>query len=159
MTQMRNVCVWRGNFQVAGVGNSPCPTAPAPLPLYWKEGPVSQGYDELIGDTLALVNAARGAYGKELLNELPDARRGDASDCLYYRALEGLGVTGVSGPTISFDNERTANYIAQLWGTERSGGAGVKAPESFQKVITAFDDGKLNQYAVGSGGLDDDEDA
>lgn len=120
---------------------------------------MSQGYDELIGDTLALVNAARGAYGKELLNELPDARRGDASDCLYYRALEGLGVTGVDGQNISFDNERTANYIAQLWGTTRAGGS-VAAPEPFRKVIKAFDNNELNQYAVGSGGsdLDDDED-
>lgn len=101
-----------------------------------------------LGDTLALVNAARMAFGKEILSELPDSRPGDAADCLYYRALADLGVTGVSDHRISFSDSRKASYIASIWGTTCVDGS-VSAPEQFRRVISRFDQHELPHYETG----------
>jgi hypothetical protein len=98
-----------------------------------------------IGDTLSLVNAARMAFGKEILSELPDSRPGDAADCLYYRALSDLGVTGVGSGTINFDDSRKASYIAAIWGTKCDGST-VTSPQQFQRVISRFDAHELPHY-------------
>lgn len=101
--------------------------------------------DQDLGDTLALVNAARMAFGKEILTDLPDSRPGDSSDCLYYRALSDLGVKGVGGSHIDFDDPRKASYIASLWGTSCEG-TRVKSPGQFNRVISKFDRHQLAHY-------------
>lgn len=99
-----------------------------------------------IGDTLALVNQARMAFGKDILTELPDARPGVSTDCLFYRALADVGCTGVDGyGGITFDDIRKANYIGQMWGAGVDG-ARVKAPGQFKNVISAFDKSGLDHY-------------
>ncbi len=98
-----------------------------------------------IGDTLALVNAARMAFGKDVLTELPDSKPGDASDCLYFRALTDVGVTGVGSDTMNFDSERKASYIASIWGTSCEGTT-VRQPKQFQRVISRFDSHELPHY-------------
>lgn len=96
-------------------------------------------FEQQVGDTLALVNVVRQAFGERPLNELPDAQPGDASDCLYYRALDGVGVVSVGGDgEITFASDRAAGVVAALWGSDRSGRT-VQAPDQFQKVISRFD--------------------
>jgi hypothetical protein len=102
-------------------------------------------YDELVGDTLAMVNVLRQAFGKAALDELPDARPGDASDCLYFRAFGDIGVTGVSGVTASFASERVASAAAALWGTN-SEGPSVTLPHQFRQVIGRFDGHEMSHY-------------
>jgi len=105
-------------------------------------------YDELIGDTLSLVNVLRQALGHAALDELPDAKPGDASDCLYFRAFGDIGVTGVSGHTASFATDRVASAAAALWGTESSGSS-VRLPHQFQDVINEFDSHRMSHYETG----------
>lgn len=102
-------------------------------------------YDEMIGDTLAMVNVVRQAYGKASLTELPDALTGNPSDCLYYRGLQDIGVTEVGGDSMCFSSERTAAVVAELWGVEREGSR-VKHPQQVRKVIGAFDNHNLTHY-------------
>jgi hypothetical protein len=119
---------------------------------------MSQGMDELIGDTLALVNSVRGAFGKELLNELPDATRGQSGDCLYYRALADVGVRSVGGDGVmEFEDERKTNVIASLWGVEKLGDRMVKAPSQFGEVIAAFDNNLLPAYSINYSDEDEEE--
>lgn len=106
------------------------------------------GQDELIADSLALVNVVRRAFGVEALNEFPEATRGDAGDCLFYRALGDLGVQGVSGSTVNFASERVASTAAILWGTERSGNQ-VVAPPQISEVVNRFDSRKYPHYLNG----------
>lgn len=94
--------------------------------------------DQTIGDTLALVNVVREAFGAAPLNELPDARPGDSQDCLYFRALSDVGCTGVGTGRMTFNSERAARTVAALWGTEASG-ASVSSPKNIRSVISAFD--------------------
>lgn len=102
---------------------------------------------ELIGDTLAYMNVVRQAFGKEQLNELPDARPGDAGDCLFYRALGDLGVKSVNGEMITFADQRVASTAAALWATS-SNGHGVKVPSQVRDVIAQFDGDELHHYNV-----------
>lgn len=102
--------------------------------------------EEAIGDTLSLVNMARQAFGQSMLTELPNSKPGDSSDCLFYRAMSGLGCSGVGGSgEMSFDDERKAHYIASLWGVEVKGNR-VMAPKQFGEVISAFDGKGLPHY-------------
>lgn len=101
--------------------------------------------DNDLGDTLALVNAARMAFGKEILTDLPDSRPGDSADCLYYRALSDMGVRSVGNHSIEFDDERKASYIASIWGTSCEGHQ-VKSPAQFSRVIGKFDHHELPHY-------------
>lgn len=102
--------------------------------------------DSDIRDTLALVNAARSAFGEPMLAELPDSRPGAKADCLYYRALSDIGVRSVDGyGNIKFDDERKASYIASIWGTS-SEGCSVAAPSEFQRTINRFDHKKVEHY-------------
>ena len=102
--------------------------------------------DEDLGDTLALTNAARQAFGLNMLTELLDSKPGDASDCLFYRALDGLGCTSVDGNgDMVFEDSRKASYIGRLWGT-RAVGQKVKAPAQFARVIQGFDSHKVTHY-------------
>lgn len=101
--------------------------------------------DEVLGDTLAMVNVVRAAFGKEALSELPDATPGNAGDCLFYRALSDVGAASVSGSSIAFDNERVAHTVATLWGTSQNGAA-VRMPRQFPEVIRQFDDNSLSHY-------------
>lgn len=106
-----------------------------------------QDQERLIGDTLALVNVVREAFGVSALSELPDASPGHASDCLFARALRPVGVTSVGGEgRLTFDNTRAASRVAALWGTAWEGHH-VRAPGQFEEVIAAFDAGELTQYA------------
>lgn len=104
--------------------------------------------DEVIGDTLAMVNVVRQAFGKDSLTELPDATPGNAGDCLFYRALSDVGVESVSGATMAFRNDRIAHTVATLWGTESNGQA-VRAPRQFSQVIRDFDHNRLSHYENG----------
>jgi len=102
--------------------------------------------DSDVKDTLALVNAARAAFGEDMLSELPDSRPGDKADCLYYRALAPLGVSGVdSHGNIRFESERKAAYIASIWGV-LADGCSVKAPEEFHRTIHRFDTNQVPHY-------------
>lgn len=102
--------------------------------------------DEDIGDTLALTNMARQAFGLSMLTELPDSKPGDSADCLFYRAFDGLGCTGVgANGNIMFNDQRKASYIARLWGVEADGQS-VSAPEQFGRVISKFDHSGLKHY-------------
>jgi hypothetical protein len=109
---------------------------------------MSAPMNESIGDTLALLNVARMAFGQEALTELPDARQGDSSDCLYYRAMADVGIQSVGGGgEMTFADSRVAQTIASLWDTEADG-ATVQAPAQFGRVIGAFDNGRLKHYSV-----------
>lgn len=104
-------------------------------------------HDELIGDTLAMVNVVRQAFGKDALNELPNAKPGDAGDCLFYRALGDVGVTSVTGSHMSFATDRIASAVGTLWGTQASGQQ-VQVPAQFAQVIGRFDNHELSHYDV-----------
>lgn len=106
-------------------------------------------YEDQLGDTLAMVNVARHAFGKDMLTDLPDSRPGDSSDCLFYRALADVGVRAVGGDSMEFDDPRKASYIASLWGVASSGTT-VKSPVQFREVIGAFDSHKLDHYESGA---------
>lgn len=102
--------------------------------------------DGELNDTLALVNAARMAFGKDILTELPDSRPGASSDCLYYRALQAVGVGSVDGHGgMTCADERQAAYLASIWGTTYSGNK-VQAPKQFASVISKFDNSGLSHY-------------
>lgn len=102
--------------------------------------------DKQLGDTLALVNVARQAFGQTILTDLPDSRPGDSSDCLFYRALAPLGCLSVGGEgQMEFDDERKANYIGSVWGVEVTGRT-VRAPKQFHSVIKGFDTHQTPQY-------------
>lgn len=103
---------------------------------------------ETIGDTLALVNIVREAFGHDPLNELPDARPGDSQDCLYFRALKDVGATGVGTGSISFNSARQAQTVAALWGVSHDGGQTVHSPKSVRAVINAFDHKQTPHYNV-----------
>lgn len=114
-------------------------------------------YDKAIGDTLALVNVARQAFGKELLTELPTSKPGNSADCLYYRALADIGVQTVGGEGgMTFADQRVAKTVATLWGVEAQGSS-VQAPAQFETVISAFDGLKFPHYNVGGTTSDEDE--
>lgn len=104
-------------------------------------------YDETIGDTLALVNIAREAFGAQALTELPDARPGATQDCLYYRALKDVGCSSVGGSSMLFNTERQAATVAALWGTTHDGNS-VKTPPSVRSVINKFDNHQVRHYNV-----------
>lgn len=104
-------------------------------------------FSEEIGDTLAIVNQARAAVGHPPLSELPNATMGDPAACLYYRALADCGATGVSGSSVSFQSERQAALIAEVWGARRQGNA-VSAPAAMRRVIGAFDGERFPHYNV-----------
>lgn len=104
-------------------------------------------YDEVLGDTLAMVNVVRQAFGKDTLSELPDARPGDAGDCLFYRALGDLGVMSVTGSHATFADRRVASAVGELWGSG-SNETTVRLPHQFQEVIGAFDGNRLSHYNV-----------
>lgn len=109
---------------------------------------MSAPMDEVLGDTLALVNVVRTAFGHDALTELPDSRQGASSDCLYYRALKDVGVKSVGGAgEMRFANERIAATVASMWGTEAHG-VNVTAPPQFGQVIEAFDHGRLKHYSL-----------
>lgn len=100
-----------------------------------------------LGDTLAMVNVVRSAFGHDQLLDLPDARTGAPADCLYYRALKDVGATSVGGSAIEFASERQARVVAELWGTSRNGKQ-VAAPKQIKKVISSFDNHELRHYEV-----------
>lgn len=102
--------------------------------------------DKALGDSLALVNIARQAFGHEALNDLPRARPGDSAECLYARALQDLGAQGVSGGgQITFASTRVAEFVASLWGSTAIGRQ-VQAPSQLAAVIHPFDNDGLPQY-------------
>lgn len=101
--------------------------------------------DQAMADTLAMVNTARKAFGVEALSELPSASPGQASDCIFARALRPIGVVSVDGRgKMRFSDERKAATAASYWGVEVDPLSGqVAAPPEFQEVITAFDNRRL----------------
>lgn len=104
-------------------------------------------FDQTIGDTLALVNIAREAFGAPPLTELPDAAPGQSRGCLYYRALKDVGCTSVAGNTMQFNTERQASTVAALWGTNAQGSQ-VDTPASVRSVINRFDNHEVKHYDV-----------
>lgn len=104
--------------------------------------------DETIGDTLAIVNIAREAFGHAPLAELPDARPGDSQDCLFFRALKDIGATDVGSGHISFNSERQAATVAALWGTEMLGAKKIQSPRNVRSVIASFDRKERPHYNV-----------
>ena len=106
-----------------------------------------RSYDEMIGDTLAQVNVVRQAFGYGPLNELPDARVGETTDCLYYRALKDIGATGVGGASVEFQSERQAKAVAEIWGTSVEGRA-VRSPAGIARGVQAFDNDQVPHYNV-----------
>lgn len=98
-----------------------------------------------LADTLAMVNNVRRAFGASQLNELPDARTSDSASCLYYRALSDVGCTGVGSTTITFDSERQASLVAELWGCRRDGNT-ITQPKQVSRVVSAFDNHDLKHY-------------
>jgi len=102
------------------------------------------------GDTLALMNVALLALGKEQLPDLPRARPGQSSDCLYARGFRSIGVTSVGGGgTMTFSSERVAQFIGGLWNAPTQG-VTVQAPPQFANVIGRFDNNDLPAYNPGS---------
>lgn len=100
-----------------------------------------------LGDTLAMVNVVRGAFGHDQLLDLPDARTGLSTDCLYFRALKDVGAKSVGAQSIEFASERQAAVVAELWGTTRCG-ATVSSPKQIKSVISDFDSHQLKHYEV-----------
>ncbi len=104
--------------------------------------------EELAGDTLALLNVARQAFGAEALTELPDSHKGNSSACLYANALKDIGVQHVGGDGgMTFADDRIAATVAGVWGVEANGNH-VKAPSQFEQVIGKFDNGELGHYSL-----------
>lgn len=103
--------------------------------------------NEVIADTIALVNIARTAYGYEPVSDLPTSVRGNATDCLYHRALRDIGVERVGGSgQMTFASERIASTVAELWGVEANGKV-VHAPHQFGQVIAQFDRSAFPHYS------------
>ena len=111
-----------------------------------KEGALSS-QAELIGDTLAYMNVVRQAFGKEPMAELPDARPGDAGDCLFHRALGDLGVVSVNGEGMTFTDTRVASTVGALWATPYEGNT-VRVPRQVSEVIALFDGDEFPHYNV-----------
>lgn len=105
----------------------------------------SLAFDEMVGDTLAQVNVVREAFGYDPLYELPDAKRGNSQDCLYFRGLKDIGCRGVGSSAMEFSSERQAQVVAELWGTTASGRS-VHSPSGIKRVINAFDNGRGTQH-------------
>lgn len=101
--------------------------------------------DQVMADTLAMVNTARRAFGIDPLAELPSSAPGQASDCLFARALRPIGVVSVSSRGgMRFDDARKAATAASVWGVDVvEGGVVVSAPAEFEEVISQFDGRKL----------------
>jgi hypothetical protein len=99
-----------------------------------------------LGDTLAQVNAVRSAFGAEQLHELPNARTGDSTSCLFYRALSDIGCTGVGGSNITFKDDRMTRAVAELWGVDYHGGNSITQPSQMTRVVNAFDNHELKRY-------------
>lgn len=105
-------------------------------------------YDQTIGDTLALVNVVREAFGAQPLTDLPDATPGASQDCLYYRALKDVGCQSVGGSGgMRWNTERQAQTVAALWGTTAMGQE-TTAPKSVGAVINHFDNKRTSHYNV-----------
>jgi hypothetical protein len=105
--------------------------------------------NDVIADTLALVNVVRQAFGHEALTDLPSSSPGNSSDCLYARALRDVGVQAVGGSgEMHFASERIASSVAALWGVENHGMM-VHAPAEFGEVIRQFDARRMGHYQVG----------
>lgn len=104
---------------------------------------MSVGMD--IGDTLAQINLVRTAMGAEPLYELPNAKTGATTSCLYYRALSDVGCKSVGGTNLQFENERQAALAADLWGVEHYG-TEVVAPQQMRRTIARFDRHDLKHY-------------
>lgn len=98
-----------------------------------------------LGDTLAQVNVVREAMGYPALYELPDARTGQSTSCLFYRALSDVGCQGVGSSGIKWSSERQAELVAELWGVERLG-AEVRSPHQIRRVVNRFDNHGLKHY-------------
>jgi hypothetical protein len=107
--------------------------------------------DLSIGDTLAMTNMVRAAFGHDLLSELPNATYGDPAACLFYRGLADVGCKGVSGSTVTFSTERQARMVAELWGS-RANGTQVEAPRQMRSVIGRFDGDAFPQYNAQASG-------
>lgn len=106
------------------------------------------GSNNLASDALAMVNTIRLAYGHTPLNDLPTSRVGQASDCLFARALRDVGVSKVGGDgTMSFGSERVAQHVASILGTTAEGTV-VTPPAQFAGVIGAFDNGQLPAHSI-----------
>jgi hypothetical protein len=103
-----------------------------------------ESYD--IADTLAQVNIVRQRFGAPMLHELPNARVGDSTSCLFYRALSDIGCTGVGSTTISFRDERMTRAVAELWGVRYDGGDSIQQPSQMTRVVSAFDGHGLKHY-------------
>lgn len=101
----------------------------------------SLGFDEMVGDTLAQVNVVREAFGYDPLFELPDAKRGNSQDCLFFRGLKDVGCKEVGSSEMTFSSERQAQLVAELWGTSAHGNS-VASPAGIKRVINAFDHGR-----------------
>lgn len=102
--------------------------------------------NEVIADTIALVNIARTAYGYDPVSDLPTSVKGNSTDCLYFRALHDIGVERVGGAgEMTFASERIASTVAELWGVEAYGTV-VHAPKQFGQVISQFDKGAFPHY-------------
>jgi hypothetical protein len=98
-----------------------------------------------IGDTLAQVNIVRSAFGMQSLHELPYANMGDPAACLFYRALSDCGAKGVHGDAISFNSDRQAALVADLWGVRRDGSR-VNTPKQMKRMISSFDSAEFPAY-------------
>lgn len=102
--------------------------------------------EKAIGDSLALLNVVRQDLGFEPLADLPRAKPGNSSECVYARALSDVGVLSVSGGgEMTLASERLAQHYAKLWGTTAEG-TRVQSPPQFAKVIGPFDGHTLPQY-------------
>jgi hypothetical protein len=104
--------------------------------------------DTVLAETLAMVNVVRTAYGADALTELPSATPGNASDCIFARALRDVGVMSVGGGgEMRFADSRIAANVASYWGVTASGDS-VAAPHQFGRVIDAFDGRQLPEFAA-----------
>ncbi len=111
-------------------------------------------FDQVMADTLAMVNVVRKAMGVEQLKELPSSMPGRATDCLFARALRPVGVMSVGGNgTMQFNDDRVAATAASYWGVEAKG-TSVVAPPEFAQVIAKFDSREIPAVSTTAPSLD-----
>ena len=102
-------------------------------------------------DTLAYINGARSMFGFPLLESLPTAITGNATECLYARGFGDMAHVSVGGSgEMTFENSpmgrALASYVGRLPGANRIGELEVSAPPMFGRVIAAFDGGDFPEF-------------
>lgn len=97
---------------------------------------------KLVDDGLGIVNRLRKMVGLDTLKDLPLARRGEPGACLLANALGNKASVGGSGE-LEWTSDVDEQAIAEEFGS-----AGRAGGDTFSQIVSAFDGGQLDPYAL-----------